>query len=160
VTGVWILTVPRICGSPEFLLQHKWSICHRALRKTMRPCKSKVRADVNCGASVGMTIPRCEQCMWANGPTLSLALLRISGLIPLGYIREHKIVLRGPLLIFKNFHQKIVTMKKSDLSSRHNFHYEFFQFCNWKCTPISEIQFKSHESYVSTIVTLTFQCLL
>jgi hypothetical protein len=29
----------------------------------MRPCKSKVRADVNCGASAGVTIPRCEQCM-------------------------------------------------------------------------------------------------
>ncbi len=56
----------------------------------------------------------------------------------------------------KNCHYEKVRF----ILTRHNFHNEFLQFCNWKCTPISEIQFKSHKSYVSTIVTLTFQSLL
>jgi hypothetical protein len=52
-------------------------------------------------------------------------------------------------------------MKKVRLFlTRHNFHYQFLKFCNWKCTPVSQIQFKSHKSYLSTVVTLTFRFLL
>jgi hypothetical protein len=38
-------------------------------------------------------------------------------------IREHKIVLRGPLWIFKIFHQKIVSEKVRFDLTRCNFHY-------------------------------------